>query len=136
MQLFGINLPLLPIFNINRGAGGSSGWLVPDISVSTRKGFELALPYHFQMGPNRDATLTPHLYTGVLPAIEAKYRELNSLGAFQLGGFLTYGTIENVNPDATSTRKGFRGYAEANGKFQLDPSGALRPRYAPRATRP
>ncbi len=121
LQLFGINLPLLPVFNINRGAGGSTGWLVPDISVSTRKGFELALPYHFQLGPNRDATLTPHLYTGVLPAIEAKYRELNSIGAFQVGGFLTYGTIENVNPTATSTRKGLRGYAEANGKFQLDP---------------
>ena len=59
----------------------------------------LRLPYHWQIGPNRDATLTPHLYTGVLPAIEAKYRELNSIGAFQVGGFLTYGTIENVNPD-------------------------------------
>ena len=109
---------------------GATGWLVPDISFSTRKGFELALPYHWQMGPNRDATLTPHLYTGVLPAIEAKYRELNSIGAFQVGGFLTYGTIENVNPDATSTRKGVRGYFEANGKFQLDPvwsiTGSLR----------
>ena len=130
LQLFGLNLPLLPIFNISRGNGGATGWLVPDISFSTRKGFELALPYHWQMGPNRDATLTPHLYTGVLPAIEAKYRELNSIGAFQVGGFLTYGTIENVNPDATSTRKGVRGYFEANGKFQLDPvwsiTGSLR----------
>ena len=121
LQLFGLNLPLLPIFNVSRGTGGATGWLVPDISVSTRKGFELALPYHWQMGPNRDATITPHLYTGVFPAIEAKYRELNSIGAFQIGGFLTYGTIENVNPEATSTRKGARGYFEANGKFQLDP---------------
>jgi len=121
LQLFGMNLPLLPIFNISRSGGGATGWLVPDISVSTRKGLELALPYHWQIGPNRDATLTPHLYTGVLPAIEAKYRELNSIGAFQVGGFLTYGTIENVNPAATSTRKGFRGYFEANGKAQLNP---------------
>ena len=121
LQLFGVNLPLLPIFNITRGAGGATGWLVPDISYSTRKGLELAVPYHWQIGPNRDATLTPHLYTGVLPAIEGKYRELNSIGAFQLGGFLTYGTIENVNPLATSTRKGFRAYFDANGKWQLDP---------------
>ena len=121
LQLFGITLPLLPIFNLSRGGGAASGWLVPDISVSTRKGLEIALPYHWQIAPNRDLTLTPHLYTGVLPAIEARYRELNSLGAFQLGGFLTYGTIENVNPDAESTRKGFRAYFEANGKAQLDP---------------
>ena len=46
LQLFGINLPLLPVFNINRGTGGATGWLVPDISVSTRKGLRarLALP--------------------------------------------------------------------------------------------
>ena len=121
LQLFGLNLPLLPIFNLSRGSGGTTGWLVPDLSISTKKGFEIALPYHWQIGPNRDLTLTPHVYTGVLPAIEARYRELNSLGAFQVGGFLTYGTIENVNPLAESTRKGFRAYFEANGKAQLDP---------------
>ena len=121
LQLFGMNLPLLPIFNLSRSSGGATGWLVPDLSISTKKGFEIALPYHWQIGPNRDLTLTPHIYTGVLPAIEARYRELNSLGAFQLGGFLTYGTIENVNPLAVSTRKGFRAYFEANGKAQLDP---------------
>jgi LPS-assembly protein len=120
-QLFGLNLPLLPIFNVPRGSGGATGWLVPDFSVSTRKGFELAAPYHWQIAPNRDLTLTPHIYTGVFPAIEAKYRQLDSIGAFQARGFLTYGTIESVNPEATSTRKGVRGYFEANGKAQLDP---------------
>ena len=59
LQLFGLNLPLLPIFNISRGTGGATGWLVPDISFSTRKGFELALPYHWQMGPNRDCNADP-----------------------------------------------------------------------------
>lgn len=130
LRILGANLPLLPVFNVARGSGGSSGWLVPDLSFSTRKGFEIALPYHWQLGPNKDATLTPHVYTGVLPAIEAKYRALNSLGAFQLGGFLTYGKIDNVDPNATGTRKGFRGYFEGNGKFQFDPywslTGALR----------
>jgi LPS-assembly protein len=61
----------------------------------------------------------------VLPAIEMKYRELNSLGAFQIGGFLTYGTIENVDPLATSTRKGFRAYFEENGKAQLNPEWSI-----------
>ena len=121
LQLFGINLPLLPIFNISRSNEGATGWLVPDISLSTHKGFEVALPYHWQIAPNRDLTLTPHLYTGVLPAIEVKYRQLDRIGAFQVGGLATYGEIENVDPDDTSTRKGFRAYFEANGKAQLDP---------------
>lgn len=121
LQLFGVTLPLLPVFNISRGTEGATGWLVPDISLSTRKGLEVGLPYHWQIAPNRDLTLTPHVYTGVLPAIEAKYRELNSIGAFQLGGFLTYGLIDKVNPLVQSTHHEFRGYFEANGKFQLDP---------------
>jgi LPS-assembly protein len=121
LQIFGVTLPLLPIFNVSRGNEGTTGWLAPDFSISSRKGFEIAEPYHWQMGSNRDLTLTPHVYTGVLPAIEVKYRQLDKLGAFQIGGFLTYGTIESVDPDVSSTKKGFRGYFEANGKWQLDP---------------
>jgi LPS-assembly protein len=121
LQLFGFTLPLLPVFNIARGNEGATGWLVPDLSISTKKGFEIAAPYHWQIAPNRDLTLTPHLYTGVLPAIEAQYRQLNSIGAFQANGFLTYGNVESINPNVTSTRKGFRGYFAANGKAQLDP---------------
>ena len=126
MQIFGVTLPLLPIFSIATAgeAGGISGVLVPDISISHRRGLEIAVPYYQRLGPNRDLTLTPHVYTGVLPAIEGKYRELNRIGAFQLGGFLTYGRIERLTelgePEETE-RKGIRGYFEGNGKFQLDP---------------
>jgi LPS-assembly protein len=126
MQIFGVTLPLLPIFSLATGgdAGGISGWLVPDVSISHRKGLKLALPYYRRIGPNRDLTITPHIYTGLLPALETRYRELNRLGAFQVGGFVTYGPIERLTElgDAEeSERKGFRGYFEGNGKAQLDP---------------
>ena len=74
LKIFGITFPLLPVFNIARGNEGATGWLAPDFSFSSKKGFEIAEPYHWQIGPNRDFTLTPHVYTGVLPAIEVKYR--------------------------------------------------------------
>jgi LPS-assembly protein len=131
LQLFGLNLPLLPVFTVGTGKDGTTGLLVPDINYSTKKGLELALPYHWQVAPNRDLTLTPHVYTGVYPAIEAKYRQLTSVGAFQAGGFLTYGTIESADPNSTENEgRDFRAYGEANGKFQLDPlwsvTGSLR----------
>ena len=122
LQLFGVTLPLLPVFSFRTDTGGATGWLVPDFSLSTKKGLEVALPYHWQIGPNRDLTLTPHLYTGVYPAIEAKYRQLDRIGAFQIGGFLTYGTVESAELTDTANRgKDIRAYFEANGKWQLDP---------------
>ena len=123
LQLFGVTLPLLPVFSIGTGNDGITGWLVPDISYSTKKGLELAIPYHWQIAPNRDFTVTPHVYTGVLPAIEAKYRHLDRLGAFQVGGFLTHGRIESADPAATTEHegRGIRAYFEGNGRAQLDP---------------
>ena len=131
LQLFGVNLPLLPLFSIGTSSDGTTGVLVPDLSYSTKKGFEVAVPYHWQIAPNRDLTITPHVYSGVLPAIEGKYRQLNQLGAFQLGGFLTYGTIESADPDTTQTEgRGVRAYVEGNGRAQLNPlwsiTGAFR----------
>ena len=127
LQLFGLSLPLLPIFSVGTGedTGGITGWLVPDIGYSNRNGFEIAFPYYARMGPNRDLTITPHLYSGALPAIEGRYRELNGLGAFQVGGFLTYGKVDDadlIGNTLTGNRdRKVRAYFEANGKAQIDP---------------
>ncbi len=129
LQLFGLTLPLLPIFSVGTAGqgGGVSGWLVPDISVSSRNGLELAVPYYHRFAPNRDITLTPHLYTGTWPAIEARYRHLDRLGAFQIGAFGTHGRIDDPdqNDPTPDTRHGFRGYFEGNGKAQFDPLWSL-----------
>src|SRR5262249_55233722 len=96
----------------------------PDVRYSRTNGFELATPYYFQLAPNRDLTLTPHVYTEVLPAIEAQYRELTSLGAYSIGGIITYSERQPATllPDTSTTgNKDVRGYFEANGRFQLDP---------------
>ena len=73
----------LPAFSHPDGsdAGGGSGLLLPNIQVSKRNGFEVDLPYYFQIAPNRDFTVTPHFYTQVLPAIEGEYRALTANGA-------------------------------------------------------
>ncbi len=136
LNLFGITLPLLPIFSVGTGgsggSGGTSGALVPDIAFSSSNGLELALPYYWRPRSNLDFTVTPHIYSKTLPAIEGRLRNLNRLGAYQVGAFLTYGRIDDPDPNAINpdTRRNFRGYFEANGKFQLDPywsiTGSLR----------
>ena len=124
LEILGLTLPLLPIFSIGTGAGdrGVTGVLFPDFRLSGRNGLELGLPYHVSLGPNRDATLTPRVYTNSRPSLEGRYRELNSLGAFQVGGFLTYGdTSDASNLD----ENGIRAYLDANGRAQFNPLWSL-----------
>ncbi len=128
LSLFGLTVPLLPVFSVGGGnGGGTTGALVPDLSYSSSNGLEVALPYYFRLAPNRDLTLTPHIYSGTAPAIEAKYRQLTSLGAFQLGGFLTYSQVDDPDPAelTPSTRRDVRAYVEGNGKFQFNPYWSL-----------
>ena len=127
LNLLGIGFPLLPIFAINASAkGGSSGALIPDISFSNSNGLELSFPYYLRFSSNRDLTLTPRLFTRNAPGIETRYRQLTSIGAFQVGGFLTYGRIEHagINP-SPATRHGIRAYIQANGKAQLSPEWSI-----------
>jgi LPS-assembly protein len=125
LTILGVSLPLLPIFSIGDGSqkGGFSGALVPGIRLDSNNGFELSLPYYWRVDRNRDLTITPHIYTGALPALEARWRHLTATGAYQLGAFVTHGHIPDPDQfDFTPTdRSGFRGYFEANGRFQLDP---------------
>lgn len=122
LQLFGITLPLLPVFSVGTTGEGATGFLVPELKISRNNGFEVAVPYYWRLASNRDLSLIPHLYTGTLPAIEARYRQLDRIGAFQVGGFLAYSQVENADltPSPNGNRR-LRGYFEANGKAQIDP---------------
>lgn len=123
--LFGVTIAALPRFSHPDGSeGGSSGFLVPDLRISRTNGIEVGLPYYLQLARNRDLTLTPRVYTEVLPALEARYRHLAAEGAFQLGGMITYGTRRPINPPAGIVVDGnedIRGYFEGNGRFQFTP---------------
>ena len=134
LNILGLTIPLLPIFSVGDGSqkGGVTGALVPDIRIDSNNGLELSLPYYWRVDRNRDLTITPHVYTHSAPAIEGRWRHLTSIGAYQLGAFLTYGDIPDPDRfDLTPTnRRGVRGYFEGNGRFQLDPywtvTGSLR----------
>ena len=131
LTILGVTLPLLPVFNISDGSNdrAANGLLIPNLSVSSSNGVELGVPYYLRLGDNKDLTLTPHVYTKTLPAAEARFRHLTSLGAYQIGGFVTYGKIDNIDEvNATGTgdsRRGLRAYLEANGRFQFSPAWSL-----------
>jgi LPS-assembly protein len=123
-----LGLPLIPLPGLrhNIGAEGGSGLLVPDVGYDRRNGFELALPYYMRIASNRDLTITPHIYSAVLPMMEANYRALLSRGAYQITGYTTVSTGTSItDPNATTGSDSLRGYVAASGKFQFDPNWSI-----------
>ncbi|MCZ4129801.1 LPS-assembly protein LptD [Stutzerimonas balearica] len=61
-----------------------SGFLAPSIGSSSDTGFSLQTPYYFNLAPNFDATLYPHLMTdrGLLMEGEFRYLTRSSEGQF------------------------------------------------------
>ncbi|WP_239018087.1 LPS-assembly protein LptD [Sphingomonas flavalba] len=131
IELFGLPLIPLPGLSTPTSDRSGSGLLVPDLRYNRVNGFEFAQPYYFSITPNRDLTVTPHIYSSVLPLIEAKYRALTGTGAYQIHAIATSSRAMSatLQPDPASSRN-FRGYIEGSGRFQLDPywsvSGSFR----------
>jgi LPS-assembly protein len=125
LQLFGARIIALPFLSHPDGQGESgSGLLVPEVRLSSRNGLELSVPYYWRIATNRDATFTPHLFTGVLPMLEGEYRQVTGLGAFQVRGLITKGdwiAVDPTNALIQTQRSGIRAYLEGNGRLQLDP---------------
>ena len=59
-----------------------SGWLVPISGYSNVGGFDVATPYYWNMAPNYDATLVPHVYSrrGLMLGGDFRFLTHNSSG--------------------------------------------------------
>lgn len=129
LNLLGMPIVALPGLSHPDGSeSGGTGLLVPDVRISRNNGGEIALPYYWRIADNRDLTITPHVYTEVLPALEAQYRQLTSLGAFQVSGFVTYGSrvsLDSTGAAIPDRNRSLRGYVDANGRFQLTPAWSI-----------
>lgn len=124
VELFG--LPLIPVPGLSHPVGddGGSGLLVPNIRYDRVNGFEVAVPYYLKLAPNRDLTVTPHVYSDSLPMIEGNFRHLYDRGAYQITGYATYGSRSSgITP--TDSQKDIRGAIDASGGMQLSPEWSV-----------
>ncbi len=72
-------MPLLPLpaLSFPLSERRKSGWLPPTLGTSNVNGAEIAVPYYWNIAPNRDATITPNVMTarGVDFGTEFRYLE-------------------------------------------------------------
>ena len=81
-------IPLLPVPRVSFPLSDKrkSGLLPPTIGIDSVSGFEVSLPYYWNIAPNRDATLTPTLMSkrGVNLGAEFRYLERDFSGDLTL----------------------------------------------------
>ncbi len=84
MVLYFKDAPILgaPALTFPTSSARKSGVLPPVFGTTSRGGTELAVPYYFNIAPNRDLTLTPKIITrrGIQLGGEARYLENNFSG--------------------------------------------------------
>ena len=122
-HLFGLPALPLPAFSMPVGSGSESGLLAPDFQLDRVNGLEFVTPYYFRLAPNKGLILTPHVFTRVLPMMEARYEALGPSGAFRVTAYATDSRrSDDLNTNTpTDTERAFRGYIDGIARYQLSP---------------
>lgn len=91
-KVFDIPVLYIPYFTFPVNNERKSGFLYPKISTTKRSGFEIEIPYYWNIAPNVDATITPRYMSkrGTQLITELRY-----LSGLQNGAF----NIEYLNKD-------------------------------------
>lgn len=79
VELKGVPILYAPFISFPVGIARKSGFLFPSFGTSNRSGFELGVPYYFNLAPNYDLTLTPRLLTRRGLGVDGRFRYLTEL---------------------------------------------------------
>ncbi len=84
VDLKGVPILYTPVISFPVGDARKSGFLFPSFGNSDKSGFELGVPYYFNLAPNYDLTLTPFLMSrrGFGLGLDYRYLTEKSRGKF------------------------------------------------------
>ena len=127
LRLFGVSVLPLPGLGHTADFRAESGLLIPDVRLGAANGVEISDTYYWRLADNKDLALTGYVFTQALPMVSARYRQLTDKGAFQITGYATQSRRINVGSTNANTdgTLDFRGYFEANGRFQFGDNWSL-----------
>jgi LPS-assembly protein len=76
LRFLGVPILALPSLSFPLSDARRSGWLPPSVDTDSRSGVELAVPYYWNIAPNRDATITPRVITRRGLGVNTEFRYL------------------------------------------------------------
>jgi LPS-assembly protein len=78
LRFQGVPILALPLMSFPVTQDRKSGWLPPTVNLSNTSGFEIGVPYYWNIAPNYDATLTPTISSKRGAGYEGEFRYLGS----------------------------------------------------------
>ena len=83
LRFKGVPILAAPVLSFPLSDARKSGWLPPNMELDSKSGLRLAVPYYWNIAPNRDATVTPVVSArrGVGAGLEFRYLEARHSGS-------------------------------------------------------
>jgi LPS-assembly protein len=85
LRFYGVPLLAAPTLSFPLTEERKSGWLPPSVGLDNRSGFEFAMPYYWNIAPQRDATITPFMMTRRGVGVDSEFRYLEPGHEGELG---------------------------------------------------
>lgn len=120
MEMFGVPVAYTPYFSHpDPTVDRRTGLLAPSFGADSQLGQIARTPVFFELGPDKDLTLTPIIATEERPALAAEYRQRVVDGQFNVSGSFTRVERRNSRGDRTGDEQN-RGHIFSEGKFDID----------------
>ena len=86
LRFYGVPILAAPVLSFPLTDERKSGWLPPGLNLDSKSGLQVALPYYWNIAPQRDATLTPVVSAkrGIGMETEFRYLEPRHRGELDL----------------------------------------------------
>lgn len=88
LRFYGVPILAAPVLSFPVTDARKSGWLPPQIGGASNAGLEVAVPYYWNIAPNRDMTLTPTYSSRRGPGLQTEYRYLEPTFRGEVGTYL------------------------------------------------
>jgi LPS-assembly protein len=118
LRFYGVPILAAPVFSFPLNEERKSGLLPPSFGIDSRSGLQVAIPYYWNIAPNRDATFTlqESVRRGVALDSEFRYLEPSYFGAVDMK---LMPHDREANRDRYSLRADHEGGLPGNGYAQL-----------------
>ena len=119
LRFYGVPILAAPVFSFPLSDERKSGFLPPSLGIDSRSGLQTAIPYYWNIAPNRDATFTMSESTRRGPALDSEFRYLEP-------DYFGTANLKLMPHDATADRSRYSLRADHEGTLPLNAYAQLR----------